>query len=72
MSSTPTSIKYKPTFCGRRKRVRDNLMNDNIILYHSSDCQQYYVNPPLQGALSGTNILFSNSGGKPCSRRRRL
>ena len=72
--STPSIMKYKPTFSARKsvKDVTENDVTENdIILYHQSQpCKN--ANPHLTGALSGTTILFSTSGGRPCSRKRRL
>jgi len=76
--STPSTtkmpaMKYKPTFASRKPSHANeqNVTNDDIILYHQSQPRNH-TNPPLQGALSGTNILFSTSGGRPCSVKRRL
>lgn len=70
--STTKKMKYTPTFTDRKpvKDIKEVMENDGIILYHQS--QNLKPNPPLQGALSCTKILFSKSGGKPCSRKRRL
>ena len=72
--SMPFTMKYKPTFPSRKpsSSPQASVENENdIILYHQSKHRNNY-NQPLQGALSGTNILFSNSGGRPCSVKRRL
>ena len=76
MPSTPFTMKYKPTFSARKtiKDVKDVMENDgtdNIILYHQSQPHKK-PNPPLQGASSFTTILYSKSGGKACSVKRRL
>ena len=71
--STPSTMKYKPTFSARKpvKDVTGVSTENDIILYHQSQPRKN-ANHPLQGALSATNILFSTSGGRPCSVKRRL